>query len=331
VREAKAVDMDTYMKTDLPVVTPDLERYFRERLGGADAGDARFWAVYAAAFEELFETMPRIAGVVVRIGEAGPLFNVDGVEYASYMGVRTPEQLQLMLRTLLPVFERHDRTLVFRSWSVGLGPLGDLHNDPSIYMDALGSIDSPALVVSTKFVAGDYFGFLPLNPTLLVGDHRRIIEYQARREYEGFGALPNYLGHAHRESLRQVMEANPNVVGTSLWTQEGGPLRAGPLSLYDVTGFWRWTDANVYATSRLAVDPGADPRVLALEWAEATFEADSATAAALADILDTSREALEKGLYVRPFAQRQVRSSGWRSRRSSGSSSGIRSGAGAPC
>ena len=305
-REAESVGMDTYMKTDLPVVTPDLERYFRERLGGADAGDLRFWEVYAAAFEELFETMPGIAGVVVRIGEAGPLFNVEGMEYASYMGVRTPEHLQLMLRTLLPVFERHDRTLVFRSWSVGLGPLGDLHNDPSIYMDALGSIDSPALVVSTKFVAGDYFGFLPLNPTLLVGDHRRIIEYQARREYEGFGALPNYLGHAHRESLRQVMEANPNVVGTSLWTQEGGPLRAGPLSLYDVTGFWRWTDANVYATSRLAVDPGADPRTLALEWARATFDADPATAAVLADILDTSREALEKALYVRPFAQRRV-------------------------
>jgi len=306
-RQAAAVGMDTYLKTDLPVVTPDLERYFRERLGGADAGDPRFWEVYAAAFEELFETMPGIAGVVVRIGEAGPLFNVEGIEYASYMGVRTPKQLKLMLRTLLPVFERHDRTFVFRSWSVGLGPLGDLHNDPGTYMDALGSIDSPALVVSTKFVAGDYFGFLPLNPTLLVGDHRRIIEYQARREYEGFGALPNYLGHAHREALRQVMGANPNVVGTSLWTQEGGPLRAGPLSLYDVTGFWRWTDANVYATSRLAVDPGADPRALALEWAQAAFDADPATGAALADILDTSREALEKALYVRPFAQRQVK------------------------
>lgn len=129
------------------------------------------------------------------------------------MGVRTPAQLQLMLRTLLPVFERHGRTLVFRSWSVGLGPLGDLHHDPETYLNALGSIDSPALIVSTKFVAGDYFGFLPLNPTLLVGDHRRIIEFQARREYEGFGALPNYLGHAHRKSLHQVSEANPNLGG----------------------------------------------------------------------------------------------------------------------
>jgi hypothetical protein len=309
-RDAEAVGMDSYLKTDLPAVTPPLARYFLDRLGGADADDPRFWDVYAAAFDELFETMPRITGVVIRIGEAGPLFNVDGTEYASYMGVRTPAQLQLMLRTLLPVFERHDRTLVFRSWSVGLGPLGDLHHDPGKYLRVLGPIESPALVVSTKFVAGDYFGFLPLNPTLVVGDHRRIVEYQARREYEGFGALPNYLGHAHRESLRQVMEANPNLVGTSLWTQEGGPLRAGPLSLYDVTGFWRWTDANVYATSRLAVDPAADPRALAIEWARVTFDADSATATALADILETSREAIEKGLYVRPFARARVEIAG---------------------
>ncbi len=309
-READAVGMATYLKTDLPVVTPALDRYFRARLGAADTDDPRFWGVYAAAFEELFETMPGVAGVVVRIGEAGPLFNVDGTEYASYMGVRTPAQLQLMLRTLLPVFERHDRNLVFRSWSVGLGPLGDLHHDPETYLNALGSIDSPALVVSTKFVAGDYFGFLPLNPTLLVGDHRRIVEFQARREYEGFGAIPNYLGHAHREALHQVMEANPNLVGTSLWTQEGGPLRAGPLSLFDVTGFWRWTDANVYATSRLAVDPHADPRTLAVEWAQVAFDADLRTATALADILETSREALEKALYVRPFARTRVEIAG---------------------
>lgn len=309
-QEADAAGMGTYLKTDLPAVTPALQRYFRDELGAADADDPRFWAVYAAAFEELFETMPRVAGVVVRIGEAGPLFNVDGTEYTSYMGVRTPAQLQLMLRTLLPVFERHDRTLIFRSWSVGLGPLGALHHDPETYLNALGSIDSPALVVSTKFVAGDYFGFLPLNPTLLVGDHRRIIEFQARREYEGFGALPNYLGHAHREALLQVMEANPHLEGTSLWTQEGGPLRAGPLSLFDVTGFWRWTDANVYATSRLAVDPYADPRTLAEQWAQTTFDADAATATALADILEASREALEKGFYARPFARSQVEIAG---------------------
>jgi hypothetical protein len=305
-QDADALGLDVYLKTDLPVITPELERYLRATHFGADPAEEAFWDVYAASFEEVFRTMPGIAGVVVRVGEGGPLFNVDGVEYSSYVGVREPAQLQRMLQTLLPVFERYHRTLIFRSWSVGLGPLGDLHNDPAVYESVLGEIDSPSLVVSTKFVQGDYFGFLPLNPTLAVGPQRRLVEFQARREYEGFGALPNYLGYAHATALRTLRAENPKIVGTFLWTQEGGPLRAGPLSLYDVTGFWRWTDASVYATSRLAIDPTSDPAALAAEWVRDTFGDDPEVVSGLTDVLLDSREALEKALYIRPYARQRV-------------------------
>ncbi|MEX2468100.1 MAG: hypothetical protein WD995_14410, partial [Gemmatimonadota bacterium] len=327
--DAAGVGMSVYLKTDLPAVTPALERYLRSTQTGADTGaesaamrpastgDPAFWDVYARGLDEIFTRMPGVAGVVVRIGEAGPLFNVEGTEYASYMGVRTPEQLRTMLRTLLPVFEAHGRTMIFRSWSVGLGPLGQLHNDPAVYEAALGPVESPALVVSTKFVQGDYFGFLPINPTLFVGEHRRIVEYQARREFEGFGALPNYLGKAHAASLAQIRTLQPNVVGISQWAQEGGPLRAGPLSLYDVEGFWRWTDASVYATTRLAVDPTRSPRALAQEWAHLTFDGShpdgvlpSEAADRVADLLMTSREALEKAWYIRPYARQRVEIAG---------------------
>jgi len=304
--DAADLQMDVYLKTDLPAVTPPMRSYLRALPQADDPSTEAFWGLYAAAFDEIFDSITDVAGVVVRVGEAGPLYNVEGLDYSSYMGVREPAELQQMLRTLLPVFEERGRTLIFRSWSVGLGALGDLHNDSAVYEAVLGPIQSPALVVSTKFVQGDYFGFLPLNPTLLVGEHRRLIEFQARREYEGFGALPNYLGHAHAAALRQVLAANPRVVGTSTWAQEGGPLRAGPLSLFDVTGFWRWTDANVYATTRLSLDPRADPRTLAEEWARLTFGDDPTVAASLADLLMTSREAMEKGFYIRPYAEQRM-------------------------
>jgi hypothetical protein len=42
------------------------------------------------------------------------------------------------------------------------GGLGRL----SCYNTVLGDIESPSLVVSTKFTAGDFFSYLPLNPTL---------------------------------------------------------------------------------------------------------------------------------------------------------------------
>jgi hypothetical protein len=310
IDDARALGMDVYLKTDLPAVTPALARHMRTELPGAGTGDAEFWQVYAAAFDELFERLPGLAGVVVRIGEGGPLFSTETAEPTSYVGVREPEQLRVMLRTLLPVFERHGRSMVLRTWSVGVGALGDLHNDPEVYRRALEAIDSPALIVSTKFVQGDYFGFLPLNPTLLTGRHRRLVEMQARREYEGFGALPNYLGYAHARALAALQAANPNIVGTFLWTQEGGPLRAGPLSLYEVAGFWTWTDANVYATSKLALDPGADPSALAEAWVEERFGDSPDVVRELGSVLETSREALEKALYVRPYARRRVEIAG---------------------
>jgi hypothetical protein len=98
------------------------------------------------------------------------------------MAVRSAASLRAMLRVLLPVFEARHKTLVLRSWTVGVGEIGRLHVDPRIYDRVLGDIDSPALVVSTKFTAGDFFSYLPLNPTLAGGRHRRLVELQAKSE-----------------------------------------------------------------------------------------------------------------------------------------------------
>lgn len=306
VSGARAAGMAPFLKTDMPALTPELEAYLRRRLGGLDTADPAFWAVYASGMEELFDALPALEGVVVRVGEAGPLFHDPGSDVRSYFGVREPRELRAMLEELLPVFERRGKKLILRSWSIGVGALGHLHDDPDVYRAALGGIDSPALIVSTKFVAGDYFGFLPLNPTLRVGTQKRLVEMQARREFEGFGALPNYLAQTHRRALLELRAENPNIVGMQLWTQEGGPLRAGPLSLYTVAGFWRWTDANVYATSQLARDPTADPHALAEQWARTTISDDPDVAKGMADLLMRSREALEKAIYIRPYAERRV-------------------------
>ena len=60
----------------------------------------------------------------------------------------------------------------------------------------LDGIDSPHLIVSTKYTLGDFYSHLPFNDTLEIGDQRRIIEFQSRREFENFGAFPNDLGAA---------------------------------------------------------------------------------------------------------------------------------------
>ena len=87
------------------------------------------------------------------------------------------------------------------------------------------------LVVSTKYTLGDFYSHLPLNDTLETGDQRRIVELQSRREFEAYGALPNDLGNLYQQALQRFLAANPHVEGIWTWTQDGGPWRAGPMTL----------------------------------------------------------------------------------------------------
>jgi hypothetical protein len=304
--------MQVFLDADMLTVTPPLAGHLRGLAPdagplGIDASDPAVWDVYRAGLEELFDTVPSVAGVVIRFGEGGDLYNTSGWPYRSEMAVRNAASLRAMLRGLLPAFESRGRTLVLRSWTVGIGPLGRLHVDPRVYEAVLGDIDSPALVVSTKFTAGDFFSYLPLNPTLAVGRHRRLVELQARPEFEGFAAFPDFLGEEQARVLGALRAANPRIAGTYVLTQFGGPLRAGPRSLYPLHGFWAWSDANVFAASRLAADPGADARHLARQWAARTFGDDPRVVDAVVRTLTETRAAVLKGFYIRPFAEREVR------------------------
>ena len=307
---ARDAGVGIYLATDMAALTPPLERYLR-RNGPLDASDPALWATYRAAFEEIFEHVPEVEGVVIRVGEAGPLYNRSGWDYSSEYLVESIAGLRTMLHQLLPAFEARRRTLVLRTWSVGVGELGDLHTNPATYRRALGDINSPSLVVSTKFPAGDFYRPLPINPTLLDGSHKRIVELQARPEFEGFAAFPNYEAAMHARALETIRAANPNVVGTWLWTQNGGPLRASPLSLYPLHGFWLWIDANTYTASRLAVDPDRPVAELTEEWVRRELTTDPAAVAALTQLLLLSPDPVERGLYIRPFAARRVTIAGF--------------------
>ncbi|MEI2786228.1 MAG: hypothetical protein V9E82_11085 [Candidatus Nanopelagicales bacterium] len=85
-------------------------------------------------------------------------------------------------------------------------------------------IDAANLVIVTKFTMGDFYSWLPLNPTLEQGAQPRIIEFQSRREFEAFSSFPNYLSADHQQALQHFERANPNIDGVWVWTQDGGPV-----------------------------------------------------------------------------------------------------------
>ena len=250
--------------------------------------------------------MPYLDGVLIRIGEAGTVYDLPDWDYYSDLAVTSVDAVRAMLTAFTEQAERADREVIFRSWSVGVGAVGDMHTNVDSYHAVLDGIDSDRLVVSTKYTLGDFYSHLPFNDTLEVGDQRRIVEFQSRREFENFGAFPNDLGVLYQEALQRFIAANPNVEGIWTWTQDGGPWRAGPLSLELKAGFWQLYELNTELAVRLARDPEADPAAITADWARRWFSDDPATVRAIGEAMAASRTAITDGLYIGPFADRRV-------------------------
>jgi hypothetical protein len=303
---AHDMGMRVYFQTDMLALSPPLKAY----LGTIDTASAKLWSVYQAGLHELFTTMPYVDGLMIRIGEGGSDYKLAGWDYYSDIDVTTPADVHAMLTALLATADRDDKDIIFRTWSVGVGSVGDMHTNPASYDAVLNGIDNPHLIVSTKYSAGDFYSHLPLNPTLASGTQKRIVEFQSRREFEGFGALPNDLGDLEQQALRTFLAQNPNVIGVWDWTQDGGPLRAGPMTLYLRTGFWQMWDLDVYLTSRLAWNPDVDIAVATDDWIRQTFSDDPATIDRIARAFSLSRLAINEGLYIGPYANDSVKALG---------------------
>jgi hypothetical protein len=309
-RYAHDMGMRVYLATDMLALSPPLRAYLDRTTGGLDTENPRLWQVYQAGLTELFDRMSFVDGIMVRIGEGGAVYRLPGWDYTSEIAVTTPAAVRAMLRAFLAVAARTDTEVIFRSWSVGIGAVGALHTSRDAYLEVLGGLRDDRLIVSTKYSLGDFYSHLPLNDTLLIGDHRRIVEFQSRREFEGFGALPNDLGVLHQEALRRFLAGNPHVEGVWTWAQGGGPLLAGPRTLTLRAGFWQLYDLNTYVTGRLAWDPDLDPAAATADWARSTFSADPDTVAAIGQAMALSRDAVTTGLYVGPYADKAVKALG---------------------
>ena len=134
--------LDVYFRTDMLTLTTPLEEYLVDRFGSLATDDPAFWDVYAAGLDELYAAMPYLDGVLIRIGEAGRVYDLPGWDYYSELAVTTVESVRAMLTALTEQAERVDREVIFRTWSVGVGAVGDMHTNDASYEAVLGGIDS---------------------------------------------------------------------------------------------------------------------------------------------------------------------------------------------
>lgn len=284
-----SLGMECFVTADMQWSTPEL----RASAGAIDAANPGLAALNQRALAELFSALPQVGGLVVRVGEAGGAHD-QGEAYTGHLIYTTPAALRALLRTLLPVCEAHGRLLIVRTWSVGIGPLGDLICSPERYAATFGGLTSPALLVSVKHGPADFFRLLPPNPTLGLPGPRQIVELQNRREYELFGLVPSSIAELHGAILARA-SADPQCVGMWAWNSTGG-WGGGQASL-GAAGWNLWTELSSALTAALAQDPFLDADGFVRAWL--CFRLDiAAFADAVADLYQESAALLERGWYL---------------------------------
>ncbi|MFO7765236.1 MAG: hypothetical protein R6V33_02245 [Pelovirga sp.] len=291
---ATAAKLRVFINTDLMF----WNRYLEEAAGARLGRDGRVRQIFAHSLDQLLTTFPEVSGVVTRIGEA------DGHDVASpfksRMWITSARQCNRWLKESLPVCEKHNRLLIFRTWSLGAFPIGDISWNEATEKIAFAGIRSDALVVSRKFGAADFFRYLPLNERIPASGHAQIIELQARREYEGFGIFPAYVGRQYEE-YREQLSTCSTLRGILVWCQSGGWSHFDRLTFLDNSS--PWNELNTRAAIELFTTTRPAATILRQFCRERFSEQDAEIMIEIVEIFD---RLVDRLWYFAPFARRQI-------------------------
>lgn len=289
-----------FLTTDLMFYHPALEA----RLGQDPQKILQF---LTTAFDGLFTDFPQLGGIILRIGESDGL-DVKG-DFKSRLVVRSPALARRFLTGLLPLFEKREKLLIFRTWSVGAYSIGDLIWNRSTFDRTFGGLESRRLAISMKPGDSDFFRFLPLNRLFFHSDHQKIFEIQARREYEGCGEYPSFIGWDLADHRQRLKDAR-GIIGISVWCQTGGWTKFRRLTYLDDSSLWNELNTEV------AIDLFRFPQMTVEESIERAQERrregragelePSHHTAQWVELLRLSDEVIRELLYIDDFARQQI-------------------------
>lgn len=288
---AAARGLSVFLTTDIMFYNDCLER----ELGGDHECVIEF---LERTFDDLFERFPQLGGIISRIGEC------DGIdvkhEFRSRLTIRTPAQARRYLTRLLPVFKRHDRRWIFRTWTVGAYSVGDLIWNPKTFDKVFKGIDDDHLIISLKYGPSDFYRFLELNDLFHHSSHRKIIELQTRREYEGFGEYPSFIGWDYQQ-YRERLAGDPSIVGACFWCQTGGWSAFRRRTFMKTSSVWN--EINTYAALKIFKE-GMSADEAIRDCAERWLQVEDVES--LRELLRLSDEVVKELLYIDDFARRNI-------------------------
>ena len=287
---ATQYDMDVFVTTDMQWSTPPIRQFVgRLKPDNPYLVDINSWAL-----QELFTTLPQVRGLVVRVGETGGAHD-QGDSYQGHMLYTNTQHLRHLIDTLLPVCEAYDRLLIIRTWSIGIGELGDLMWSPERYQATFAGYTSPHLVISIKHGPSDFYRLQPRNPTLGLPGPTQIVELQNRREYELFGMVPSAVVPLHQDIIQQETASNPQFGGIWAWNSSGG-WGGGDAALGE-NGWSVWTELSSAITAALMQTPDIDTTLFVQRWCVERF--GETFGSAMANIYLASAQLFEQSWYIR--------------------------------
>lgn len=251
---------------------------------------------FSEMIDRVLDDFPLIAGLILRLGESDGLDVKDPIR--SRLHLTSARDTNQLLHRLVPKFEARERDLILRTWTVGAHHIGDLIWHRRTLADALHGIDSPRFIVSMKHGESDFFRYLPLNRAFFRTPHPKIIEFQARREYEGAGEFPSFIGWDCEQYARELEEAE-NLVGVSVWCQTGGWHRFRRLAFLPDAGDDTWIRFNAHVIPRIFRDrQPADEAVRDLVGPDKAF--------ATLELLRAAETVVRDLMYIEDFARQKL-------------------------
>ncbi|MBD3346869.1 MAG: glycosyl hydrolase family 67 [Chitinivibrionales bacterium] len=231
---ASRLNLKIFLTTDIMFYNNYIDTYTRNK-------DSHNIHLLSIALKRLFKEFPQVNGVIFRIGESDGI-DVHG-EFNSRLIIKRPAQARRYIQSLLPVFESYNRLLIFRTWTLGAYPIGDLMWNPDTYHAVFDKITSKNFVISLKYGDTDFHRHLHLSPLFFESSHKKIIELQTRREYEGFGEFPSFVGFDYEKYYSQLSSCN-SLIGIYAWCQTGGWSRFTRLSFQNKSSLWNELNTN---------------------------------------------------------------------------------------
>lgn len=288
---AKYYDLAIYVTTDYLFSHPDITRYCQDN-------NLTIQDFFAEVLKHVFEQFPQIDGVILRIGENDGKDVME--EFLSSLALKTPEEANILLKKILPLFEQHNKVLIFRTWTVGVYPIGDLIWNPKTFDTVFASIKSESLIISMKYGDTDFMRGLELNPLFFRGNHKKIIELQTRREWEGMGTYASFVGWDYDKYHTQLARVK-NIVGISVWCQTGGWAKSAWTNITYGTKSSFWNELNTEIT--LHIFHGGQSLARAID--SFCVSRDIQDTASFTKLLQLADTAIKKGLYI-PEISRQT-------------------------